>query len=128
VNTYTGIICAAIGAIVIMAVVFGMDVLKMSISTEKYSLFVDPIVDKQSLFVVGRVTVQNTGSEPLTNVRVNFGSGDTQDLSVLKPGQKIILTPPDDNPMMVVTVSADNGIYETKAYRELPKMVGMMGS
>lgn len=127
-NTYTGIICAAIGAIVIMAVVFGMDVLKMSISTEKYSLFVDPIVDKQSLFVVGRVTVQNTGSEPLTNVRVNFGSGDTQDLSVLKPGQKIILTPPDDNPMMVVTVSADNGIYETKAYRELPKMVGMMGS
>ena len=127
-NTYTGIICAAIGAIVIMAVVFGMDVLKMSVSTEKYSVFVDPIVDKQSLFVVGRVTVQNTGSEPLTNVRVNFGNGDTQDLSVLKPGQKIILTPPDDNPMMVVTVSADNGIYETKAYRELPKMVGMMGS
>ena len=127
-NTYTGIICAAIGAIVIMAVVFGMDVLKMSVSTEKYSIFVDPIVDKQSLFVVGRVTVQNTGSEPLTNVRVNFGNGDAQDLSVLKPGQKIILTPPDDNPMMVVTVSADNGIYETKAYRELPKMVGMMGS
>lgn len=127
-RAYTAIIGMVAGAIVVMALVFGMDVVKMSISTEKYSVFVDPIIDQQSLFVVGRVTVQNTGSEPLTNVRVNFGSGDAQDLPVLKPGQKIILTPPEDNPMEIVTVSADNGVYEMKGYRELPKMVGMMGS
>ncbi len=127
-RAYTAIIGMVSGAIVVMALVFGMDVVKMNISTEKYSVFVDPIIDKQSLFVVGRVTVQNTGSEPLTNVRVNFGSGDAQDLAVLKPGQKIILTPPENNPMEIVTVSADNGVYEMKAYRELPKMVGMMGS
>ena len=127
-NTYTIIVCVAAGGIAAMAAIFGMDILKLSVATEKYSVFIDPIIDKQSLFVVGRVTIQNTGSEPLTNVRVNFGDGDTQDLSVLKPGQKIILTPPEKNSMSLVTVSADNGIYETKTYRELPKMVGMMGS
>ena len=127
-NTYTTIICVVIGAIVSMAVIFGMDVLKMNVSTEKHSIFIDPIIDKQSLFVVGRVTVQNTGSEPLTNVRVNFGDGDIQEIPTIKQGQKIILTPPQDNSMEFVTISADNGIYKSKAYRELPKMVGMMGS
>lgn len=127
-NTYTAIICVVIGAIAAMAAIFGMDVLKMNVSTEKYSIFIDPIIDKQSLFVVGRVTVQNTGSEPLTNVRVNFGDGDIQEIPTIKQGQKIILTPPEDNSMEFVTISTDNGIYKSKAYRELPKMVGMMGS
>jgi len=125
---YTALIFIGAGAIVIMAAVFGMDIIKLSIATEKYAIFIDPIIDKQNLFVVGRVTIQNIGSEPLTNVRVNFGDGDAQDLSVLEVGQKVILTPPNDNSMRVVTVSADNGIYENKVYRELPKMVGMMGS
>ncbi len=125
---YAALVCTIIGAIAVMAVIFGMDVLKMSVSTEKYSVFVDPIIDKQSLFVVGRVTVQNTGSEPLTNVRVNFGNEKVQEIPIIKQGQKIILTPPENNSMQFVTISADNGIYQSKAYRELPKMVGMMGS
>ena len=127
-NAYTAIICAAVSAIVVMAVVFGVDIFRMSVATEDYAVFVDPIIDKQNLFVVGRVTIQNTGSEPLTNVHVNFGDGDAEDLPVIKPGQKIILAPPVDNPMRSVVVSADNGVYEAKTYRELPKMVGMMGS
>ena len=116
------------GAIVAMAMIFGMDIAKLSIPAERHAIFVDPILDKQNLFVVGRVTVQNVGSEQLTNVRVNFGEGDIQELGTLDAGQKILLTPPDDNPMKLVTVSADNGVFETKTYRELPKMVGMMGS
>ena len=44
-----------------MAVIFGMDILKLSVSTQDYDIFVDPILDKQSLFVMGRVTIQNTG-------------------------------------------------------------------
>jgi hypothetical protein len=59
---------------------------------------------------------------------VNFGAGDTLDLKVLKAGQKIILSPPPDNPMEFVMISADNDIFVNKAYREMPKMVGMMGS
>ena len=127
-NQYTVIIGIGIGAIGVMAIIFGADILKLSVSTQEYDVFVDPILDKQSLFVMGRVTIQNTGSEPLTNVRVNFGSGDILDLGTIKTGQKIIVSPPPDNPMEFVMISADNDVFVNKAYREMPKMVGMMGS
>lgn len=125
---YTVIVAAAVGGIAVMAVIFGADVLKLSVSTQEYDVFVDPIIDKQSLFVMGRVTIQNTGSQPLTNVHVNFGAGDTLELGMLKAGQKIIVSPPSENPMEFVMVSADNDVFVSKAYREMPKMVGMMGS
>ena len=127
-NQYTVIIAAGIGAIVLVVAVFGADIVKLSIPTEEYSLFVDPILDKQSMFVMGRVTIQNTGSQSLTNIHVNFGAGDTLDLKTLKAGKKIILSPPPDNPMEFVMISADNDIFVNKAYHEMPKMVGMMGS
>ncbi len=127
-NQYTVIIAAGIGVIVLVVAVFGADIVKLSVPTEEYSIFVDPILDKQSLFVMGRVTIQNTGSQSLTNIHVNFGAGDTLDLKTLKAGQKIILSPPPDNPMEFVMINADNDIFVNKAYREMPKMVGMMGS
>jgi hypothetical protein len=77
---------------------------------------------------MGRVTIQNTGSQPLTNIHVNFGAGDTLDIKILKVGQKIIISPPPENPMKFVMISADNDVFVNKAYREMPKMVGMMGS
>lgn len=125
---YSIIIAISVGIIVIMTLVFGLNILKLSISTQEYDIFVDPIIDKQSLFVTGRVTIQNTGSQPLTNIHVNFGAGDTLDIKTLKSGQKIILSPPPDNPMEFVMINADNDIFVNKVYRELPKMVGMMGS
>jgi hypothetical protein len=128
VKQYTVIIGIGIVTITIMAVIFGMDILKLSISIQEYDIFVDPILDKQNMFVMGRVTIQNTGSQPLTNLHVNFGEGDTLDLGILKSGQKIIVSPPPENPMEFVMVSADNDIFVNKAYREMPKMVGMMGS
>ena len=127
-NLYTVILFIGIIAIGIMIVIFGADILKLSIATQDYDIFVDPILDKQSLFVMGRITIQNTGSQPLTNLHVNFGAGDTLDIGMLQAGQKIIVSPPPDNPMEFVMISADNGIFVNKAYREMPKMVGMMGS
>ncbi len=125
---YTVIVAAGLVAIVLVVIVFGANIVKLSVPTQEYENFVDPILDKQSLFVMGRVTIQNTGSQPLTNIHVNFGAGDTLDLKTLKAGQKIILSPPPDNPMEFVMISADNDIFVSKAYREMPKMVGMMGS
>ncbi|HJJ22675.1 MAG TPA: hypothetical protein OQH54_03040 [Nitrosopumilus sp.] len=125
---YTAIIAVGVGAIVMMVVIFGADILKLSVATQDYDIFVDPILDKQSLFVMGRVIIQNTGFQPLTNIHVNFGAGDTLDLGTLKAGQKIIVSPPSENPMVFVMISADNEIFVNKAYREMPKMVGMMGS
>ena len=127
-KSYTILIAIIGGSIGIMAIIFGLDIAKLSISVQEYDLFVDPIIDNQNLFVTGRITLQNTGSKPLTNLHVNFGDGDTIDIKSLKPGEKIIISPPSDNSMQFVMINADNGIFVSKAYRELPKMVGMMGS
>ena len=127
-NQYFIVIGVIIGLAGVMGIVFGADIFKLSVSTQEYDIFVDPILDKQSLFVMGRVTIQNTGSEPLTNIHVNFGAGDTLDLGTLKVGQKVIVSPPPDNPMEFVMISADGDVFVNKAYREMPKMVGMMGS
>ncbi len=127
-KSYSVLIAIGIGIIGIMAIIFGLDIAKLSVSTQEYSLFVDPIIDKQSLFVTGRITIQNTGSQQLTNLHVNFGDGDILDIKSLKPGEKIIISPPSDNSMQFVMINADNDIFVSKAYRELPKMVGMMGS
>ena len=127
-KSYFILIAIIVGSIGIMSVIFGLDIMKLSVSTQEYDLFVDPIIDKQNLFVTGRITIQNTGSKSLTNIHVNFGEGDVLDIKTLKPGQKIIISPPPDNPMQFVMINADNDIFVNKVYRELPKMVGMMGS
>jgi hypothetical protein len=128
VKKYDLLIIAMAAGIGIMAVVFGSDIVKMSVPTQDYDIFVDPIIDKQNLFDIGRVTIQNTGLKPLTNIHINFGDGDTMDLKILEPGDKILLSPPSENSMEFVMISADNDIFVSKAYRTPPKMVGMMGS
>lgn len=125
---YTALLGVGVAAIGAMAVIFGADVLKMTASTQAHDIFVDPLLDRQSLFVMGRVTIQNTGYEPLTNVHVDFGAGDTLRLGTLGQGQRVMVSPPPENPMEFVMVSADDGVFVSKAYREMPKMVGMMGS
>jgi len=127
-KNYTILIIAIVVGIGIMTVYFGSDVIRMSIPTQDYDIFVDPIIDRQNLFDIGRVTIQNIGSKPLTNIHVNFGDGDTLDLKILEPGDKILLSPPSENSMEFVMISADNDIFVSKAYRTPPKMVGMMGS
>ena len=93
-----------------------------------YSIMVDPTKEQQSLFVIARVLVQNTGAQPLTNLTIDYGDGDRDFIGTLNPGKTIILSPPGDNPLQYVIVTADGGIYEFKAYREPVAMPGMMGS
>ncbi|MCE9617822.1 MAG: hypothetical protein K8Q88_05625 [Nitrosarchaeum sp.] len=127
-KNYTILIAIVVGVIILMSVVYGLDIIKMSISVQDYAIFVDPIVDNQNLFVTGRVSIQNIGAKPLTNVHINFGDGDILDIGLIKPGDKIIVSPPPDNSMQFVMITADNDIFVNKAYRTPPKMVGMMGS
>jgi len=127
-KTYTVFIGAGIAAIAIIGVIISLNFFQMVIATQDYDIYVDPIIDEQNLFVMARITIQNTGSQPLTNVRVNFGGGDTLELGTLDAGKKILVSPPPDNELLFVQVSADQDIFVSKAYRTLPKMVGMMGS
>lgn len=117
-----------VAAIAVIGVIIAFSLSKGIISTQDYEIDVDPFKDPQNLFVTARVMIQNTGGKPLTNIVVNFGDGDVQPLGTLDPGQKVILSPPQDNSLLQVVVTADNGIAVTKEYRIPPKMVGMMGS
>ncbi|MBI5698365.1 MAG: hypothetical protein HZC29_07800 [Thaumarchaeota archaeon] len=121
-------IIGAVAAIAAIGVIITISLSKGIISTQDYEIDVDPFKDPQNLFVTARVMIQNTGSKPLTNIIVNFGDGDVQPLGTLDPGQKVILSPPQDNSLLQVVVTADNGIAVSKEYRIPPKMVGMMGS
>ena len=125
---YKFFIIAAVAAIAVIGIVIAFSLAKGTISTQEYEVDVDPFMDPQNLFVTARVMVQNTGGKPLTNVMVNFGDGHVLALGTLTPGQKVILSPPSENSLQQVTVTADNGISVTKPYRVPPKMPGMMGS
>lgn len=117
-----------IAGIVIVGAVIALSFSKGIIITQDYEIDVDPLKDPQNLFVTARVMVQNIGGKPLTNVMVNYGDGDVLNLGTLTPGQKVILSPPPENSLQLVKVTADNGISVTKQYRIPPKIPGMMGS
>ena len=96
--------------------------------TSDNSILVDPTKEKQSLFVIARVMIQNTGNQPLTNITIDYGDGDKDFISILKPGKTMILSPPDGNSLQFVRVTADGNVDVYKAYREPIAMPGMMGS
>jgi hypothetical protein len=128
VTVYKYLIVGAIISISVITILITLSISKGIITTQEYEIEVDPFKDPQNLFITARVMIQNTGSKPLTNVLVNFGDGQVQSLGTLTPGQKVILSPPENNSLHIVSVSADNVVSVTKEYRIPPKMVGMMGS
>ena len=97
-------------------------------TTSDSSILVDPTKEKQSLFILARVMIQNTGNNPLTNITIDYGGGAKDFIPTLKSGKTIILSPPDGNSLQFVRVTADGGIDVYKAYREPVAMPGMMGS
>ena len=119
--------CGIGGAIAIIILVITM-AFPGSTVTSDHSILVDPTKEKQSLFVLARVMIQNTGNQPLTNITIDYGDGDKDFIPILKPGKTMILSPPDGNSLQFVRVTADGNVDVYKAYREPVAMPGMMGS
>ena len=115
------------GAATIIILVISM-AFPSSITIADNSIMVDPTKEKQSLFLLARVMIQNTGDQSLTNLTIDYGDGDKDFIPTLNPGKTIILSPPDGNSLQFVRVTADGGIDIYKAYREPIAMPGMMGS
>ena len=88
------------------------------VASPDYDVNVDARIDKQNSSIIGQVLIQNTGSQPLTNVIVDFGEGDILNIGTLDNLHKVILTTPPDNKMEFVTVSADPDIFVSKMYRD----------
>ena len=128
VSSYKFFIIIGVAVIVGIGGVIAVSLSKGTFSSQDYEIDVDPFKDTQNLFVTARVMVQNIGAKPLTNVIVNYGDGHVLNLGTLTPGQKVILSPPSENSLNQVKVTADNGISVTKPYRIPPKIPGMMGS
>ncbi|MBB46840.1 MAG: hypothetical protein CMO18_03250 [Thaumarchaeota archaeon] len=124
-NILIGSVIGVVAAIIILAITIAFP---GSTTTSNHSIMVDPTKEMQSLFVLARVTIQNTGSESLTNITIDYGDGDKDIIPTLKPGKTIILSPPEENSLQFVRVTADGGIDIYKAYREPVAMPGMMGS
>ncbi|MGI9010194.1 MAG: hypothetical protein ACR2F1_03285 [Nitrososphaeraceae archaeon] len=92
-----------------------------------FDLDIDALKEEQSLFIHTRVTITNTGKQPLTNIKVNYGNK-TETVSLLEPGQSFPLSPPAGSSLQRIIVTSDQGINITKEYRTPIKMPGMMGS
>ena len=119
--------CGIAGATVIIILVVTM-AFPGSTTTSDSSILVDPTKEQQSLFILARVMIQNTGDHPLTNITIDYGGGDKDFIPTLKSGKTMLLSPPDGNSLQFVRVTADGGIDVYKAYREPVAMPGMMGS
>ena len=124
-NILIGCGIGGVSAIIILVITMAFP---GSTVTSDNSILVDPTKEKQSLFVIARVMIQNTGNQPLTNITIDYGDGDKDFISILKPGKTMILSPPDGNSLQFVRVTADGNIDVYKAYREPIAMPGMMGS
>ena len=119
--------CGIGGATVIIILVVTM-AFPGPTTTSDSSILVDPTKEQQSLFILARVMIQNTGNNPLTNITIDYGGGDKDFIPTLKSGKTMLLSPPDGNSLQFVRVTADGGIDVYKAYREPVAMPGMMGS
>lgn len=106
-----------ITVIVIIGGVMGFPIAKMFVGLPDYDIYVEAIIDDQKATAVGQVLIQNTGSEPLTEVKIDFGEGQKIELGTLDVRDRIILTPPHNNKMESVTVFADHHISVNKEYR-----------
>ena len=124
-NILIGCGIGGVAAIIILVVTMAFP---GSTTTSDSSILVDPTKEKQSLFILARVMIQNTGNHPLTNITIDYGGGDKDFIPTLTSGKTIILSPPDGNSLQFVRVTADGGIDIYKAYREPVAMPGMMGS
>ena len=119
--------CGIGGAIAVIILVITMAFAGSTVTSDN-SILVDPTKEKQSLFVLARVMIQNTGNQPLTNITIDYGDGDKDFIPILKSGKTMILSPPDGNSLQFVRVTADGNVDVYKAYREPIAMPGMMGS
>lgn len=115
-------------AVTIISAAVIITILLISITpTKDYSIDVDAMKDEQSLFVNARITLTNTGREPLTNIVVYYGN-QSEVIKMINPGEKIYLSPPEGSRLDKVKVTANEGINVTKEYRRPIKLPGMIGS
>lgn len=94
-----------------------------------YSLEIDAIKDKTDISgTMYRVKVTNTGANPLTELKVNLGKGDIQNMNILEAGQSFFFYPKPETNTTIVKVTTSEGIEKESNYRSPLKGIGLPGS
>jgi hypothetical protein len=94
-----------------------------------YSLEIDATKDKTDISgTMYRVKVTNTGTNPLTGLKVNLGKDDIQNMDLLEPGQSFFFYPKPDTNTTIVKVTTTEGIEIESNYRSPMKGIGLPGS
>lgn len=94
-----------------------------------YSLEIDATKDKTDISgTMYRVKVTNTGTNPLTGLKVNLGKGDIQNLDLLESGKSFFFYPKPDTNTTIVKVTTTEGIEIESNYRSPMKGIGLPGS
>lgn len=94
-----------------------------------YSLEIDAIKDKTDISgTFYRVKVTNSGTNPLTGLKVNLGKGDIQNMDLLEPGQSFFFYPKPETNTSIVKVTTTEGIEKEINYRSPLKGIGLPGS
>lgn len=85
---------------------------------QDYAISVDPVLSKGPGGTYTHVTIKNTGKQPLTNVKVDYGGLTRPEfIPVLTPDEKMMLSPPDGSDLSQVRVTANDGIDTVQPYR-----------
>ncbi len=116
-------------SVVVVTIVVLYNVL-ISFPFKDYSLEVDALRDPESLLVNSRVVLKNNGKLPLNDIVVIYDNNRDiiENLQTIKPGQTIILSPPQGASLNSVKVVTAEGISVDKQFRSPIKMPGMIGS
>ena len=94
-----------------------------------YSLEIDAIKDKTDISgTFYRVKVTNSGTNPLTGLKVNLGKDDIQNMDLLEPGQSFFFYPKPETNTSIVKVTTTEGIDKESNYRSPLKGIGLPGS
>jgi hypothetical protein len=94
-----------------------------------YSLEIDAIKDSTDISgTMYRVKVTNTGTNPLTGIKVTLGKGDIQNMDILDAGQSFFFYPKPETNISIVKVTTTEGIEKESDYRSPFKGIGLPGS
>ena len=101
------------GAAVVIAVVL---ILTLHGPTTPYSLYVDARTESGDGTTDSHLTMINTGSQPLTGLKMTYDVGKPDTIPILNPGDRIILSPPAISHS--VTITDDQGLTITKPFQQ----------
>lgn len=101
------------GAAVVIATVL---VFALHGTAPPYSLYVDARTESGDGTTDSHLTMINTGSQPLTNLKITYDVGKADAIPVINPGDRIILSPPTAS--HTVTITDDQGLTVTKPFQQ----------